>query len=65
MQLQILPLELPSDQAYNQTDTDSSAGRMPMITKSQVIDEERGENHSGFKHQKERFATTPPRTCRA
>jgi hypothetical protein len=65
MQLQILPLELPSDQAYNQTYTDSSAGRMPMITKSQVIDEERGENHSGFKHQKERPATSPPRTRHA
>jgi hypothetical protein len=62
MQLQILSLELPSNQAHNQTDTDSSTGRMPMITRSRVIDEERGENQSDFKHQKERPATTPPRT---
>jgi hypothetical protein len=65
MQLQILPLELASNQVYNQTDTDSSTGRMPMITKSQVIDEERLGNHSGFKHQKERPDTTPLRTRRA
>jgi len=64
MQLQVLPLGLASSQVYNQTDTDSSTGRMPTITKSQVIDEERVGNHSGFKHQKERPATTPPRTRR-
>jgi hypothetical protein len=64
MQLQILPLELPSNKAHNQTDTDSSTGIMPIITISQVIDEEGVENQSGFKHQKERTATTPPRTRR-